>query len=122
MFRKPRPSFVNEEARRQGRGERASERECGRGRRLAWATTVDSSPLSDLGLVPFGISHLKELILFEAWTMNNTCIRTFEVQGESGGLGLGYCLRPLASRRPSSRFGNLAEVPWVKVQKVQKFG
>ena len=33
-----------------------------------------------------------------------------------------FCLRPLASRRPSSRFGNLAEVPWVKVQKVQKFG
>ena len=33
----------------------ASERECGR--RLAWATTVDSSPLSDLGLVPFGISR-----------------------------------------------------------------
>ena len=28
-----------------------------------------------------------------------------------------FCLRPLASRRPSSRFGNLAEVPWVKVQK-----
>ena len=28
----------------------------------------------------------------------------------------------MASRRPSSRFGNLAEVPWVKVQKVKNLG